>query len=179
MKLRNTNERYGAITKLLHWSIAMLIIGLIWLGWYMVDLTYYDKWYNASLTAHRALGMLVLLLAALKIAWIVLSRPPPFVATIKPWERVAAKATHHTLYLAMLLIPVTGYIISTSEGDAIPFFDWFEIPALFSAGERLRDLAIEIHYYAAYGVAFLVLLHAGAALKHQFLDRDGTLKRML
>ena len=99
--------------------------------------------------------------------------------TIKRWERIAATATHHTLYLMMLLIPLTGYLISTSKGDAVSFFGWFEIPAFFVVTERLRDVAIDVHFYASYGTAVIAAMHALAAVKHQFLDKDGTLRRML
>ena len=75
MLIRNSADRFGLVTKLLHWLIAILIIFLIWLGWYMVDLTYYDKWYNASLAWHKALGMLVLGLGIAKIGWQLYSPP--------------------------------------------------------------------------------------------------------
>ena len=90
--LRNGNaeSRYGAVTKLLHWSVAALILGLIWLGWYMVGLTYYDAWYNDSLAWHKALGIVVLALGALKIGWAFYSQPPAHAATLKRWERFAA-----------------------------------------------------------------------------------------
>ena len=179
MPIKNTAEHYGLITKLLYWVVALLIIGLIWLGWYMVGLTYYDRWYNDSLSLHKALGLVVLVLGGAKIGWIIYSRPPDFVASIKRWERAAAKATHHSFYLLMLLIPVTGYIISTSKGDGISMFGWFEVPALFPVSETLRDLAIDLHFYAAYATAGLVVLHAAAAIKHQLLDKDGTLRRIL
>ncbi|NKC13798.1 MAG: cytochrome b [Gammaproteobacteria bacterium] len=177
--LKNTEERYGLLPKLLHWFIAVLIIGLIWLGWYMVDLTYYDRWYNDSLTAHKALGLLVLALALVKIVWTLVNRPPPLVATLRTFERVAAHAAHGLLYLAMLLIPVTGYLISTSAGAAVSIFNWFDVPALVVLDDASRDVAIEVHYYASYAVAVLVVIHALAALKHQFIDKDGTLRRML
>lgn len=177
--LKNTNERYGLISRVLHWSIAFLIFGLVALGWYMVDLTYYDRWYYTSLSAHKALGILVLELAILKILWSLYSRPPPFSPTIKPWERISARIMHGVLYLMMLLIPVTGYIISTSAGDPVSFFGWYEVPPLFPKDEAVRNLAIELHYYLAYGAAILATLHALAALKHQFIDRDGTLRKMI
>ena len=179
MPLKSTKEAYGLVSKLTHWLIALLIIGLIWLGWYMVDLSYYDRWQNFSLTAHRALGMVVLALAVFKICWVVRSESPALPVSLKRWERAAASATHHTLYLAMLFIPLTGYLISTSNGDPIPFFGWFDIPALFTVSEGVRNLAIEAHYYSAYAVAAIVVLHVAAALKHQFVDKDGTLGRML
>lgn len=176
--LASAGQIYSATTKVLHWLIALLIIGLIWLGWYMVDLTYFDKWYNSSLAIHKSLGMLVLPLAGAKILWAFSSPAPAFVDTIKPWERVAARSTHVVLYVMMVVIPVTGYAISTSAGSGVSFFDLFDIPAVLPESEALRDLAVELHYYLSYGAAILVAIHTLAALKHQFIEKDGTLSRM-
>ncbi len=143
-----------------------------------MDLSYYDKWYNRSLELHKALGVLVLALAVTKIAWVAYDGKPAYPEPIKRWERAAATAVHHLFYLLMLLIPVTGYVTSTSAGDGISMFGWLEISALKPAGDRLRDVAIELHYWLAYGTAALALLHAAAALMHRFIDRDGTLSRM-
>jgi cytochrome b561 len=74
---------------------------------------------------------------------------------------------------------VTGYAISTSAGSAVAFFDLFDIPAVLPKSEGLRDLAIELHYYLSYGTAILVAIHTLGALKHQFIDQDGTLRRIL
>ena len=73
---RSSGERYGLVSRGLHWSVALLIIGLLWLGWYMVDLTYYDRWYNASLEWHKVLGMLVLCVGIVKIFWALVSHAP-------------------------------------------------------------------------------------------------------
>ena len=145
--LRNSESTYGAITRSLHWTVALLIIGLIALGWYMVGLSYYDKWYNDSLSIHKSLGMLALTLACLKVIWAAVPPHPAFSGTLKPWERSAARATHMVLYAMMVAIPVTGYVISTSAGDSVSFFGWFDIPAALPKSEGLRDVAIELHYY--------------------------------
>jgi cytochrome b561 len=179
MMLKNSPRDYGLVTKLLHWLVALLLLGLIWLGWYMVDLSYYDPWYHDALTAHKALGMIVLGLGLAKIAWTVYSRLPKYSSSLKPWERISAHAMHLTLFVMMVAIPVTGYFISTSAGDAISIFGWFDIPALFTISDRQRDLAIDLHFYLTYATAGLVLIHALAAFKHQLVDRDGTLRRML
>ena len=176
---RNTGSRYGLAAKLLHWSVAAPILGLVWLGWYMVDLTYYDAWYNGSLAWHKALGLVAFVLGVVKIAWTVYSRPPAHAASLKRWERAAATAVHHVFYGMMVLIPLSGYLVSTSEGEGIDMWGWFKVPAVAVAGERLRDFAIEAHYWCAYGTLALVAVHAAAAMKHQLLDRDGTLRRML
>lgn len=177
--LLSTDTRYGGITRILHWLVALTIIGLIWLGWWMVDLSYYDSWYNRSLELHKSLGMAVLAVAAVKIAWVIYDGKPGFPSSMKSWERAAATATHHLFYLMMLLIPATGYVISTSAGDGISIFGLFEIPAVLPASETMRDIAIELHFWLAYATLALVVVHALAALKHQFIDRDGTLRRML
>lgn len=179
MKLRNTPENYGVITRLVHWLTAVLILGLIALGWYMVDLTYFDKWYNESLQLHKVLGMLVLALGALTLGWRMVSPSPAPLPSLKPWERLSAVLMHHALFLMVLAIPVTGYLISTSAGKSIDVYGWFEIPAVMDVDNDLRDVAIELHYYLAYATGLLACVHAGAALKHQFIDRDGTLARML
>lgn len=177
--LRSTDTRYGIVTRILHWIVALTIIGLICLGWWMVDLSYYDRWYNRSLELHKSLGMAALAIAAVKIAWVIHDDKPRFPDSITPLERNAATATHHLFLLLTLLIPATGYVISTSAGDGISVFGLFEVPALLPVNETTRDLAVELHFWLAYCTGALVLAHASAALKHQFIDRDGTLRRML
>lgn len=179
MPLRNTPHKYGTVSKTLHWCVVLLIIVLIWLGWYMVDLGYYDRWYNTALSAHKSFGMLALALAVINILWNLYSNPPKDEPTLRPWERIAAPLTHHLLYLMMITIPLTGYLISTSEGAPVSFFGWLDIPAIYVANESIRDLLIEIHYYAAYLTAIVACGHGTAAFKHHFIDRDATLRRML
>ena len=86
---------------------------------------------------------------------------------------------HRALLLMMFVIPITGYLISTSAGKPVPVFDLLEIPALVGKNTRLRDAAIAVHYYLGYGVGVMAVAHAAAAIKHQFVDRDGTLARMI
>lgn len=179
MLFTNTRLQFGLFTRLLHWLIAILILGLIWLGWYMVDLTYYDKWYNASLHYHKSLGILALALAIAKLGWHVYTPAPGPLADLQPWEKTGARLMHYLLWGMMLLIPVSGYLISTSAGKPIQLFNWFAIPAIVDVDEELRELAIDVHFYLAYATLFLAAGHAGAALKHHFINRDDTLKRML
>lgn len=179
MRLTNSEHTYGVVTKLLHWATALLIVGLVALGWYMVGLTYYDRWYHDSTETHKALGMLVLALGVLTLIWRRVSPSPVHIASLARWERIAATTMHHTLLVLVVLIPVSGYLISTSAGKTVDIFGWFAIPAVFDVGTRVRDIAIVCHYYLAYGTAVLVGLHAAAAFKHQLFDRDGTLARML
>ena len=179
MRVVNSRSRFGLFSKLLHWLNAILILGLIWLGWYMVDLTYYDKWYNASLHYHKSLGLLALALALVKIGWQQYTPVPEPVTGLKAWEKTGAKLMHYVLWGMMILLPVTGYLISTSAGKSVQLFNWFAIPAIVDVDEALRELAIDIHFYLAYATLLLAAGHAGAALKHHFINGDDTLKRML
>lgn len=176
---KNGPDRYGVPSKLLHWAIAALIFGLIGLGWWMVGLDYYHPRYHSSLSLHKSLGMIALGLVLAKILWRVVSPYPALAASLVGLQRKAAAAMHRLLWLAIVLIPVTGYAISTSEGAAVEVFDWFRIPAWLPKNETLRDIVTVMHEWIAYAAGVLALLHAGAALKHQFIDRDGTLRRML
>jgi len=179
MQIRNTRQRYGLVSKLLHWFVAILILFLVWLGWYMVDLGYYDRWYYASRAWHESLGMIVLMLAVIMIGWQIYTPMPDADAHLKPWERRASRGMHVLLLVLMVVIPFTGYLTSTSDGKAVEVFSWLHIPALIAHHTAVRDWAIKLHYWLAYGVFFLALGHAGAALKHQFIDKDSTLARIL
>ena len=178
MTRSNPPARYSAVTRVLHWLLATGILAMVALGWWMVDLTYYDAWYNRSLELHKSVGMLLMLPALLFVVWTLLRRGPPL-PDMPRWQRIAAHATHGLLYLLMLALPVSGYLISTSAGAAVQVFGAFAVPGLVNGGEALRDTAIDLHWAMGYGVLAVVALHAGAALKHQFLDRDGLLRRML
>ncbi len=176
--LYNTNTRFGLVSKLLHWLIAIGIAGLIWLGWWMVGLSYYDPWYNAGLELHKAFGLIVLALVFAKFSWQIANRPPGPSAHAKPWERTASGAMHWVLYAVMFALPVTGYVITTAAGQGVSVFGLFDVPAILPESETLRDTATAIHYYVSYGAIALILGHAGAALKHHFVDKDDTLIRM-
>lgn len=171
--------RYGWVVRTLHWAIAFSIVALIPLGWYMVRLDYYDPWSYDALAIHKGLGMVVLLLAAIMISWQLARDRTVVVASRKPWEQFATKIIHYSLYALMLVVPVTGYIISTSAGAGVSVFGLFEVPAVLPKSVPLRDAAISLHYYFSYAGVGLIAIHIAGALKHHFIDRDETLKQML
>ncbi len=176
---RNAEGRYGLVSIAFHWSVALAFIGLTALGVWMVGLTYYDPWYNDSLAIHKAAGIAVLVLALARLGWRCVDPAPGLVPGLRAWERTGAAVTHWSLAALAVLAPVTGYAISTSEGAGIDMFGLFELPALFAVTGRARDLAVDLHYWFAYGGIALAAVHAGAALKHHFVDRNATLTRML
>lgn len=176
--LFNTHARYGLASKALHWLIAAGILGLTGLGAWMVGLGYFDSWYNRALALHRSGGMIILGLALVFAIWKIASPSPPLQAELRASERLGARTVHLLLLGAMFVVPASGYVISTSAGSGFPFLGAWEVPALLPRSEIARDLAITVHYVAAYGLLPVIAVHVGAALKHQFIDKHGTLQRM-
>ncbi len=176
--LANRADAYGLVSILLHWLTAPLVLGLFGLGLYMTSLDYYHPWYRSAPSWHKGLGVLVLTLVVLRLAWRLLS-PPPHPLSPGGWERGLARWVHGLLYALLLALPLTGYLVSTADGRALPVFGWFEIPSLTGQIQHLEDIAGAVHYGLAWTLIALVALHGLGALKHHFIDRDATLLRML
>ncbi|NEV63134.1 cytochrome b [Thiorhodococcus minor] len=176
---RSTENAYGLVTILFHWLTALAVIALFGLGLWMVELTYYDAWYRTAPWIHKSLGALLLIALAWRLGWRIIDRPPPPEPSLSRFERIASRSTHLILYLLLFAVAITGYLISTAEGQGISVFGVFEIPATLSHLPGQADWAGELHLALAMALIGLAAAHALAALKHHFLDRDRTLLRML
>lgn len=179
MSLKNTTKNYGIMTKILHWLIAILILTLISLGWYITTINYYHPYYPQLFRLHKSLGIITFFFAVINLIWYFTNISPALPPQMKTWEIVAAKSTHLILLLLTILMPISGYFISTAAGEGIQVFNLFQIPALFAHGHPYENLAGKVHYWLGYSMAGLVAIHALAALKHEFWNKDNTLKRML
>jgi cytochrome b561 len=174
---RNTEHHYGLISISLHWLVALTVIGLFALGLWMVELGYYDPWYRRAPDLHKSIGILLFLTMLLRLVWRT-SNPQPF-SEGKPLEKKLAHTVHGLLYVLLFSLMISGYLISTADGRAIDVFNLFSVPAIISGLENQEDIAGLVHQILGYSLIALVVLHALAALKHHFIDRDQTLKRML
>lgn len=179
MQWRNSPSTYGLVSMLLHWLVAAAVIVLFASGLWMVGLDYYSSWYRTAPAWHKGLGMLLLLSMVLRLAWRFASPGPAPLATPGAPARRLATLAHGVLYLLLFTVPLSGYFMSTAKGRPIDVFGWFEVPALFSGLPGQADLAGVAHEYLAWALVILAALHALAALKHHFIDRDPTLVRML
>lgn len=173
--IRNTNKAYGLISAILHWGMAAALVSLFAAGLYMTELTYYDSLYHVVPWWHKSIGLLMLALLIIRIFWILSNPKPQPLSSHKPWERALAKHSHRLLYLLVLVLCISGYLISTAKGKGIEFFNWFEVPALVELNADKTDFIGEIHFYLAWTLIIMATLHAAAALKHHFIDRDKTL----
>ena len=179
MSFTNTPERYGVISAAFHWLSAIIVYGMFALGLWMVTLSYYDGWYHEAPEIHKSIGILLMITLVIRLAWRFLSKPPRALPGYSTFTRIAAAAGHALLYLLLFAILISGYLISTADGKPISVFGWFEVPATLSDAGVQADLAGQIHLWLAWGVVIFSVLHALAALKHHFIDKDATLKRML
>jgi len=173
----NDTNNYGWGFILIHWLMALSIIGLYPLGLYIDSLSYYDPDYRTMPHLHKSIGILVLGALALRIIWRALNRTPEEL----PQPRLltlATKAAHSGLYLLMVVSLISGYMISTADGRAIEVFNWFSVPAITTGLENQEDIAGAVHWYSTTALIVLAALHALAALKHHFINKDATLKRI-
>ncbi len=158
--------------------MATLIYGLFFLGVYMVDLDYVDRYYTLAPHMHRSFGFVVVILLAIRLWWNYYS-PLPQPLEMAKWQEVASKVVHKSFYVLIFLICISGYLISTAKGKGTDFFGLFQVPATIYGYKGQEDIAGKIHWYLALIIIMLSGLHIGASIKHHFVDKDRTLKRIL
>jgi cytochrome b561 len=174
---------YNATAKTFHWLMALLIACMLLLGVLMTTGDILDgHGKSVAMHMHESLGMIVLGLGLLRLMWRFIHRPPPF-PPMPHWERIAALAMHAILYVLLIAMPLVGWmIISTMPHNAL-FFGLFPIPNLpvlpdLTNKKDVREILENIHWTLARIIVGFVVLHAGAALKHHFIERDDVLLRM-
>lgn len=176
--LRNTEETWGAPAKLLHWVVAALVMAQIPLGWaaasWRLSPTKLDLF-----VWHKSLGVLILVLTAIRIAWRLGNVPPAPPEAMPRWERRAAHATHVALYLVLIFAPVSGWIVQSASNVPFRVFRTVPLPAIAAPDEALADAATRAHFWLFVVLALLLVAHIGAALRHHFQRRDDVLARML
>lgn len=173
----NNRTGYGLVAIALHWIMALGIFFLFGLGIYMTDLDYYDPWYHKAPDLHKALGMIVLLLLIVRIPWrIINAHPEP---QGRQWERRLAHWMHNSHYVLMVVVLVTGYLIPTAKGEGVDVFGFVEVPSVMRLSGSQEDFAGQVHWLSAWILVSLAVLHALAAYKHHFVDKDDTLLRMI
>lgn len=166
------------ITVTLHWLVAIAVFCLFGLGLWMTGLDYYDSWYKQGPWWHKSIGILLFFVVIFRLCWRVLTPPPVALASHKLWETKLAHMTHLLLYFLLFAIMLSGYLISTADNRPIEVFGWFAIPATITSLPNQEDIAGWTHLILASTLIGLALLHAVAALKHHFIDRDRTLMRI-
>jgi len=175
--LRNTTTSYGFVSIGLHWLMAAAIFAMFALGYWMTTLTYYDRWYHEGPDIHKAIGVLLLLALFFRLAWRLINIRPELMGA--RWEQMVALSVHRLHYVLTFTVLMTGYLIPTAEGVGIDVFGLFTLPAMLTFDKQVTDLIGKVHWASAWAMMGLAGLHAGAAMKHHWIDQDITLLRML
>ncbi len=176
MLLKNSTSHFGKIAIILHWIMALLLVGLVILGLYMVELPIgleKLKLYGW----HKEYGILALMLVIVRFTWRLTNKTPDL--NIPLLEKIAARAVHWLFYVFMFALPVTGWLVTSTAGLPVSFFGLFVLPTIVSSDPQSLAMYEEIHKWLGYGLIVTFFLHTSAALKHHFINKDDILKRIL
>lgn len=178
LRLRNTDKAYGAMAQAFHWLVVVGITAQFIWAW-RIDQTDSIRSQFALVNQHKSIGMTVLTLVILRLLWRLVNRTPAFPARMSDWEKRAASTAHWLLYALILAMPLTGWMYSSAAGFGAEFFGLLDIPDFVAQSERLEDIFGTIHAWLAKAILVVVTVHVLAALRHQFVLKDGLLRRML
>ncbi len=175
---KNSQQQYGVVSKALHWLSALTVFALFGLGYWMVELDYYSEWYQLAPHWHESTGILLFIATLLRLFWRRTAGKLTALSSHSALEKKASAVMTVILYIVLLSVLVSGYLITSANDKAIAVFGWFNVTPMLLAIDNQEDIAGLVHYYLAYSLMFFAILHAVAALKHHFFDKDTTLKRM-
>lgn len=170
--------QYTGIAKTLHWLIALLLTGLLALGFYMHDLPLSPQKLQLY-SWHKWAGVSTFLLVMVRLAWRITHQPPALPWRMSRVQQLAAHAGHLGLYVLMMVIPLSGWLMSSAKGYQTVWFGILPIPDLLAKDKAMGDLLAVVHSTLNWILVAMVLIHIAAALKHHFIDKDDILQRML
>ena len=162
----------------LHWLMALLVFVTFPVGLVMSEMALSPNKLRL-LSYHKWLGVTVFILVMVRLVWRASHKPAPLLATMPHWQRVAANAVHVLLYVLLFAIPLSGWLMSSAKGFQTVYLGLLPLPDLLSKDKVLGDALAALHEVLNIALLALVVAHIAAAIKHQFVDRDGTLARML
>lgn len=176
--LKNTKNSYGSIAKILHWVIGLFIISMIAVGFTMSSMPPSPEKFELY-GMHKAFGVTMLSLVVVRILWRITNTTVQATEGVPPILQLAAKAGHLLLYIFMLVMPISGVLMSRFGGYPISVFEIFTIPAASEKSPELAKFFHKTHEYAALGFVILITAHTLAAIYHHFIRKDNTLIRMM
>lgn len=169
---------YNRTALLLHWLIALLLVGQFAFGWYLGGIPRGVPARGYFVNLHKSTGLLIGLLILVRLGWRLTHRPPPLPSSVPRWQQQIATATHYLLYVFMLLIPFSGYVASNFSKFGINFFNSIKLAPWGSDDKLLYAVFNQTHVVSSWLLFALVLVHVLAALKHLWVDRDSIFFRM-
>ena len=178
MSLKNTAEHYGSVAKFLHWFLAICIVAMLLIGFFYTDFGS-QATQLAWLRFHKSLGMLILALMIIRIIWQFINITPSSLLPIPRWQHLLSQLHHWLLYIALILMPISGWIMSIAGGHTPIVFGLFTANAPIPVNKTLASTTLTCHVILAWVIIALVAMHILAVLKHWLIDKDNVLQRML
>jgi len=176
--LRNSDRSWGALARLLHWTLAALVFAQMALGWAAAS------WRLSPMKLdlfvwHKSAGMLILALTIVRLGWRLANPVPALPGGMPRWERRAARASHAALYLLAFMMPLSGWVVSSAAGVPFRLFWLLAVPAIAAPDKAVADAAASVHLALFVVLSLLLCVHVGAALRHHYLQHSDVLSRML
>ena len=172
------HPQYKSGAKWLHWLIALMVFTLLGVGLYMTDMRISPQKLQLYMT-HKSVGLTVLMLMLLRLAYRLRNPPPALPQGIPRWQKTASHISHALLYLLLFAMPISGWLMNGASGFPMKYFGLVRVPDLLARNQESLALFKAAHGYIAWTLMALIAVHVLAALKHHFIDRDTVLRRML
>lgn len=179
MSWRSTERDWSTPIKTLHWLLAIAVIGMAAFGLAMKYGDFSPVERIRLYAVHKSVGLTVLALALLRLAIRLVDRRRPRLPPMPAWQRISAAFTHVALYVVLIGMPLSGWLYNSAAGFPLQWFGLFQVPALAGRDAELKALAGSLHFLGLLLLVLVLAIHAGAALRHHYIERDGVLKSML
>lgn len=178
MQWRDNQQRYGLVSMLLHWGVALLLLILVWLGLRVTSLGIFDPGLEPAINLHQSLGLLLVVLMLLRLAWRSKSVAPAPLGG-NQLQRYVLRKVRLLMYLLVFVAGISGYLLATGASREFAWFGLMQMPVFSKLGMAEIAQLKNLHGLAVWSLCALVVLHVAAALKVQFIDRQAMLQRML
>jgi cytochrome b561 len=177
MTIRNTEQGWGIVQQSLHWLIVALAFAQLAVGFVFADMPTDDPTRPFLFRLHSTIGLTILFVILIRFLWRLANPVPTLPDTLPAWQKTLARTNHYLLYLILIGMPIVGYLLVNASGHAVPFYT-IQLPAIIGPNKTLAHTLLPLHIAAAFALMVLVALHIVGALRHEFVLKDNTLRRM-
>jgi cytochrome b561 len=176
--IQNTNSTYGVVSILNHWLGGLLFLGIVAMGFYMTLLPR-SPLKEQLLMLHQSLSVVLIAFVIIRILWKFMTPMPNIIRSYPLWEMILAKIVHSLLFLTLISVPLSGWLLNNARGEDLMFFSYLVLPRITGESIQSAEFALNLHLYLTQGFLVLLFLHLMGSIKHHWIDKDNTLRRIL
>lgn len=178
MSLTKTQKRFGSISRFIHWVIAFLFLFQYGIALVMTELSEKDPYHELFFMLHESVGITILFLAVFRIIWRKITPLPTWPETMTDFDKKLFSFAEYGLYVIMLLMPLSGYVLTMAEGEEFKFFGLFDMPDLVGKSEVLEEIGVYLHKITGFVIVGLVGSHVTLVLRQHLNFKENFLRRM-